>query len=82
MATGNGVWDLGVYHENDLYTDMNGKKSHPKGWVEDQPRKIDDISEDFRNMMDFFIIRISKTLTTRNLNSMGFAVMAPDGRNP
>ncbi len=81
MAVGNGEWEIGIWHEDDTYIGIDRKEKRPDGWIQDQERKIDSIDGKFRATMEYFIAQVAKILTEANMNSMGFAIQAPDGED-
>ena len=80
MSSSNATWDFGVWTNDDWLVDQNGKKTRPGGWNLDSPRKFVDLNESFQVSMRFYLEQISTTLMEVNLDSMGFAVMAEDGK--
>ena len=79
MASGDADWDMGVWDPEDSFTGTDGKLVKPPGYSEGQPRQYLELHEDFRLAMKSFIQRMGKRIAEKNLNSMGFAVMADDG---
>lgn len=81
MAVGNGEWEMGNWHEDDTYIGVDRKEKRPDGWVQDQERNIENIDVKFRATMNYFIAQVATILTDANMNSMGFAIQALDGKN-
>lgn len=80
MSESNASWEFGEWSEDDWYVDENNQKSRPNGWEIGKPRKFTDLEQEFQVSMNYYIRQISSQLMETNLNSMGFAVMAEDGR--
>lgn len=79
MIAGNAKWDLGVWDLKDEYTGKDGKTTKPPGYSEGQHRDYFQLSEDFRVNMQGFLDRMGRKVAEKNLNTLGFVVMADDG---
>lgn len=81
MSFGDGVWEFGKWGNDDWMRGEDGKKDRPAGWQLDQPRRFNDLSKDFQATMEYCMKKIAGNLMKSNLTSMGFAIMAPDGKH-
>lgn len=80
MSVGNAKWSFGNWHEDDWCVNELKQKIRPDGWKLGQPRRIMEVDESFRKSMEFLVTQVSSRLTEMNMTSMGFAVMAKDGK--
>lgn len=74
MASGDALWDLGVWSPEDVFINTQDEKVAPPKYREGEPRIYEDFEKPWKEKIRYMLSLLVDKIAEWNLHSMGFAI--------